>query len=57
MTFAGIRCRITKEIRVRVTTVTIATVVMAVIIATIGRDTPDQVDAETGMIMMDHGVV
>ena len=62
-TFAGIRCRITRGIHVRVTTVTIAvtdviiaTTVMPVMIATIGRDMGDQVDVEIG-VTMDHGAV
>ena len=53
-TFAGTRCRITKEIHVRVTTVTIGA--MIVMIATIVRDTAIRVDDETG-VTMDHGVV
>jgi hypothetical protein len=52
-TFAGILCRITREIHVRVIIVTIAMAVMAVMIATIVRVT---VDDETGT-MMDHGAV
>ena len=53
-TFAGIRCRITREIRVRVTTITI--VVMIEIIVTIVQDTADEMDDEIG-VTMDHGVV
>ena len=52
MTFAGIRCRTTREIRIHVTTVTIT--VMAAIIVTIGRITVGRVDGTIG-VMMDHG--
>jgi len=53
MTFAGTRCRITREIRIRVTIVTIA--MTAVITATIVRDMAGRVDG-TIDVMMDHGV-
>jgi hypothetical protein len=53
MTFAGTRCRTTREIHIRVTIVTIT--VMAGIIVMIVRDTVGQVDGATAG-MMDHGV-
>jgi hypothetical protein len=53
-TFAGIRCRTTREIRIRVTIIAIA--MMVVIIVAIGLDTAvAQADEEIGMTM-DHGV-
>ena len=53
MTFAGTRCRTTREIRIRVTTVTIG--MTAALVVTIGRDTVAPVDG-TIDVMMDHGV-
>jgi hypothetical protein len=56
-TFAGTRCRITKEIHVRVTTVTIDVIIaMLVMIATIGRDILIRVGDEI-VVTMDHGAV
>jgi hypothetical protein len=52
MTFAGTRCRITREIRIRVTIVTIA--MTAETTAMIVRDMA-QADGTIG-VMMDHGV-
>ena len=53
-TFAGIRCRITREIHVRDIIVTIAVIIG--IIGMIVPGMPDQVDDVTGMTM-DHGAV
>jgi hypothetical protein len=54
-TFAGTRCRITKEIHIHDIIVAIA--MMAVTIATIGRDTVVQVAAGEMGMTMDHGAV
>jgi hypothetical protein len=54
-TFAGTRCRITKEIRIRVAIVAITMDVMAVMPVTDAMTVLTAAVGETGMTM-DHGV-
>ena len=57
MTFAGIHCRTTREIRIHVTTVTIGmmAVIIAIIVMIVLEDTVGRVDGTIG-VRMDHGV-